>query len=44
MLQIKADPSFNLMVKKTNENARIFTDVEKDKIADFIFDNIITTG
>ena len=32
------------MVKKTNENKRIFTDPEKDNIADFIFDNIITTG
>ena len=42
--QLKADPTFNPLVKKTNENKRIFTDAEEDNIADFIFDNIITTG
>ena len=42
--RLKKDPNYNPLDKKTNQNKRIFTDLEENNIADFIMDNMIKSG
>ncbi len=42
--RLSQDPNFNPLDKKTNQNKRIFSDIEEDSMADFILDNTINPG